>query len=149
MRLNVLLFILLLFTEVISAQESKDQEGFKFSNESEVSIIETGGNSNVETYNGKTLSRFEGKKSIYKISGHYIVSFFETEDENGETIKAESARNWDIMGKYERKFTKRINGFTALQYEGDVFSGFKQIVFSSFGYNFLQTVFSFVSSGFL
>lgn len=108
------------------SEEKVEEPSFKFTNESEVSLIQTGGNSNVETYNGKTLSKFDKKKSVYSVSGHYTVAFYKTTDDDGDSVKAESARNWSAQGKYERKLSDRFNGFTAVLYEGDEFSGFKQ-----------------------
>lgn len=96
------------------------------SNESEFSLIQSGGNSSVETYNAKTLSKLESKKRTYSLSGHYTVSFYESIDSDGDSFKSESARNWDIKGKYEQILSSDLSGFAALQYEGDEFSGFKQ-----------------------
>lgn len=45
----------------------------KFSNESEISVIQTGGNSTVETYNGKTTSQWVNAKNIYSFGGHYTL----------------------------------------------------------------------------
>lgn len=38
----------------------------------------------------------------------------------------ESARNWDVKAKYEHTLTKYIDGFLAIQYQGNEFSGYKQ-----------------------
>lgn len=113
-------------TETKTEEKAEKKKVNKLSNESEVSLIQTGGNTNVETYNAKTLTKYEMEKSVFELSGHYTVAFFETTDDDGDTVKAESARNWDMKGKYERVISSRFNGFTALQYEGDEFSGFKQ-----------------------
>lgn len=110
----------------LSALGEEVEQHSKLSNESEVSLIQTGGNSNVETYNGKTLTAYELSKSVYSLSGHYTVAFYKTVDDSGNSVKAESARNWDARGKYERVVNPRFNIFGALQYEGNKFSGYKQ-----------------------
>jgi putative salt-induced outer membrane protein len=93
----------------------------KYSNESELSLVQTGGNSSVETYNAKTLNKWEGQKRLYTVNGHYTLGMSEQNDE-----KVESARNWSGRGKYEQVLTEHINGFASLQYEGDEFAGYKQ-----------------------
>ena len=49
----------------------------KYSNESEFSLVQTGGNSNVETYNAKTLNKWEGQKRLYTVNGHYTLGMSE------------------------------------------------------------------------
>ncbi|MBT4789956.1 MAG: DUF481 domain-containing protein [Halobacteriovoraceae bacterium] len=114
-------FLVLLLLPTMTFAESK------FSNESEVSLIQTGGNSSVETYNAKTKSTWEADKSIYVLAGHYTLGTSENKvDNTNETEKVESARNWDAQFRYEQVLTNVLNGFLAVQYEGDEFSGFKQ-----------------------
>lgn len=96
------------------------------SNESELSIIQTGGNSNVATYNVKTQTKFSYQKYSNTIGGHYFLSVYEDDNDNGDTVDIESARNWDIFVKTERIYSKRFNFFTQVQMEGDTFSGFTQ-----------------------
>jgi putative salt-induced outer membrane protein len=99
----------------------------QFGNESELSLIQTGGNSTIETYNAKTLSKWERDKRIYSFGGHYTLGYSEVVNEvTTENEKVESARNWDVMGRYEQKLSNKLNGFTSLQYEADIFAGFKQ-----------------------
>lgn len=99
----------------------------KFSNESEVSLIQTGGNSSVETYNAKTLSKWAKEKRTYSFGGHYTLGTAEQTDETtGDSQKVESARNWDVMGKYEQILSGKLSGYFSVQYEGDKFSGINQ-----------------------
>lgn len=97
----------------------------KFSNESELSLLQTGGNTNLETYNISTKSTKKFEKRVLSLSGHYTFGTSEVEN-NGQTQTVESARNWDAKLTYEQVLTKRVNGVVAIQYEGDEFSGFKQ-----------------------
>lgn len=99
----------------------------KFSNESEVSIIQTGGNSSVETYNAKTLSKWARTKRTYSFGGHYTLGSSEQTDEvTGDKETIESARNWDVMAKYEQILSGKLSGYLAIQYQGDKFSGYNQ-----------------------
>lgn len=98
----------------------------KFSNESEVSSIQTGGNSKVETYNLKTLSKWNKEKSTFSFGGHYTLSASEQVNEDGDEEKITSARNWDVNIKYERELSEKLSVFTAIIYEGDEFSGIDQ-----------------------
>lgn len=88
----------------------------QFSNESEVSSVATGGNSKVETYLVKTLNKFEAEKNIYQVSGHYTY---------GESSEQVSARDWDLSGKYERRFSEHFSWFVGEVIEGYRFQGIK------------------------
>lgn len=96
----------------------------KFSNESEFSLIEASGNSNLETYNLKTTSSFKTEKREYTFGGHYTLG--ETEDTNGTMV--ESARNWDVNAKYVQDLTHthKTAGFIGIKVEGDKFAGIKR-----------------------
>jgi putative salt-induced outer membrane protein len=99
----------------------------KFSNESEVSIVQTGGNSGVETYNGKTLSKWERTKRVYSFGGHYMLGMTENRIEGtNDKEKVESARNWDVLTKYEQTLSEKLHGIASVQFEGNEFSGLKQ-----------------------
>ncbi|MAX65563.1 MAG: DUF481 domain-containing protein [Bacteriovoracaceae bacterium] len=116
-KFSYLIFLLPLF----SFAESN------ISNESEFALLQTGGNSVVETYNAKTMTTLEVGKSSYILSGHYTLSKSEKVDEQtNEKDVVESARNWDVMLKYERELSKSFSGYTAFSIEGDKFKGIKQ-----------------------
>ena len=70
-KFSYLIFLLPLF----SFAESN------ISNESEFALLQTGGNSVVETYNAKTMTTLEVGKSSYILSGHYTLSKSEKVDE--------------------------------------------------------------------
>ena len=125
------------FSAKATDQGESEKAAYKLSNESELSLIQIGGNTNVETYNGKTLTKYEKEKSVFAVSGHYTVAFYKTVDTDGDSVTRESARNWDLLGKYERVLSENINGFVGLQYEGDEFSGFKQRENIDFGGKYL------------
>lgn len=124
---SILLVLLVPFIVFAETEPAKEAAETKFNNESELSLIQTGGNSTVETYNGKTKSTWTKGKRIYSFGGHYTLGYSEvTDDTTGDDEKKENVRNWDVNGRYEQVLSKSINGFSAVKYEGDEFSGYKQ-----------------------
>lgn len=106
--------------------ETEEQPQKKVKNESELSFIQIGGNSNVENYNVSTKTQLTEDKFIYTLGGSYFLSLYESTDEDGDTVDVESARNWIASLKLERDLNKRVNIFTQVLMEGDKFSGFTQ-----------------------
>jgi putative salt-induced outer membrane protein len=88
----------------------------KWSTESELAYLQSGGNSEVSTTNAKTSNVNEWTLNKVRYGGHYIYG------ENADTV---SARNWDVNLKYERELSER----TALTFgeilEGNKFNGIK------------------------
>ena len=95
-------------------------------NETELSLIQSGGNSSVETYNAKTEFSLKKVKRAYSFGGHYTLGSSDKVLDDGKKEKSESARNWDAHTRYEQDISKRFSGFLGLQFEGDEFSGYKQ-----------------------
>jgi putative salt-induced outer membrane protein len=113
-------FLLLLLPIIANAQT-------KFNNETELALIQTGGNSSVETFNTKTASKWINEKRTYIFSGHYTLGSSESVDETtGDKEKVESAKNWDVLARYEQGLSQNVSSFLSLQVEGDTFSGYKQ-----------------------
>lgn len=101
--------------------------GKQLSSTNELSIVSTGGNSRVETYNAKTDSQYKMGKRKLRFSGHYTLGLGEPEDsEDNDDKLVESARNWDARIAYEQEVTLHQSLFSAVQYEGNTFSGFSQ-----------------------
>jgi putative salt-induced outer membrane protein len=92
---------------------------YKFSNESEFSMVKTGGNSNLETYNLKTESTYTRSNSTFGVGGHYTLGTAENAS-TGES--EENARNWDGHLKYEHSLSKSFSAYAGWQIEGDKFS---------------------------
>jgi len=86
----------------------------EFSHESEVSILNSGGNSDFSTWNLKSRNDYKLSKSIYQLSGHYTY---------GEAGEFETARSWDAKLGYERVLKKGWRGYVSQQVEGDKFKG--------------------------
>jgi putative salt-induced outer membrane protein YdiY len=116
--------LLLLLTLIIV----NDSFSAEWNNESELSVIQTGGNTKLETYNFSTLTKYQHLKSIYTLGGHYTLgtAVVTDSDDSTQTVKKESARNWDAHTKYEQVLSEILNGFVAIKIEGDEFSGYKQ-----------------------
>lgn len=121
--MNLLLFILTLFSINVWAQ---------FTHESEVSLVQTGGNSEVETNNLKTTNLYTWESNQFKFGGHYIY---------GETNNGVSARNWDVNGKYERAISPHFSLTAGEIIEGNHFTGIKARYNSDLGirYYFIKT----------
>lgn len=88
----------------------------QFTNESELAIVQTGGNSEVQTNNAKTTNIYKWSLNQIKFGGHYIY---------GETNNGVSARNWDVNGKYEREVSPHLSLTAGEVLEGNRFTGIK------------------------
>lgn len=105
--MRILIAALLLVPAVCLAQ---------FTNESELSMVKTGGNSEVQTTNTKTTNLYKWDKSQVKAGGHYTY---------GESNNGVSARNWDVNGKFERELSAHVSYFVGEVLEGNNFTGIK------------------------
>jgi putative salt-induced outer membrane protein len=105
--MRLLVTALLLFPALCFAQ---------YSNESELALVKTGGNSDVQTTNAKTTNLFKWDTNQFKTGGHYIY---------GETNNGVSARNWDVNGKYEREVSPHVSYYLGEVLEGNNFTGIK------------------------
>jgi hypothetical protein len=88
----------------------------QFTNETELSLVQAGGNSDIQTNNFKTSSLYTWEKNQLKLGGHYIY---------GETNNGVSARNWDINSKYERELSYHLSVTMGEVVEGNRFTGIK------------------------
>jgi putative salt-induced outer membrane protein len=88
----------------------------QLTNQSEVSMVTAGGNSQLKAYNTKTAHKYVMDKSNLYLGGHYTY---------GESAESLSARNWDFNSKFDHvvhhKFSLMIGQIT----EGDNFQGIK------------------------
>ena len=117
-------FLVLTVTVLTSASAFAQKS--PFSHKSELAIVSTGGNSRVETYNAKVDNKYVAGKRTYGLSGHYTLSLSEQEGAEDNADLVESTKNWDWRVSYEQKLNKNISLFTAVQFEGDIFSGIEQ-----------------------
>ncbi len=123
LKMSILSILFSLFTLNTYAQ---------FSNESEVSVVVTGGNTEVEVYNAKTTNQYKFDKNVFTLGGHYMY---------GTTTNVLSSRNWDVNSKYERLFNETFGAFLGAIYEGDEFAGIDNRINTDLGssYHFLKT----------
>ena len=93
------------------------------STETEVSLFNATGNTEVDTFNLRNKSELKMGKHVTQFGGHYTLS----ESENQSTGDKEiNARNWDIFAKYEKKLAEKLNSLYRVQAEGDKFAGIKR-----------------------
>ena len=85
----------------------------QYSNESELTVIMNGGNTEQETWNAKTLNTLVKEKNTFKLGGHYSY---------GKADEELNTRNWDINARYERAFNDKWSVFAAAQLEEDFFA---------------------------
>ncbi|MFX3689163.1 MAG: DUF481 domain-containing protein [Peredibacter sp.] len=89
----------------------------EFKHETQLGVVVTGGNTEVEIYNGKTtntLSWGKDDRNHVTFGGHYMY---------GTSSGVENSRNWDVNTKYERSLSKTIGVFTGVKVEADEFAG--------------------------
>jgi putative salt-induced outer membrane protein len=88
----------------------------QYTNQSEVSMVTTGGNSQLKTYNTKTTNKYIWAKNTLDFGGHYTY---------GESAQSLSARNWDINTKYGTELSDRLSAVLGQITEGNNFQGIK------------------------
>jgi len=118
-----LLLLALLFSTSAFAQ---------YSNESELTVIVNGGNTEQETWNAKTLNTYVKEKNTFKLGGHYSY---------GKADEELNTRNWDINARYERALNNKWSAFAAAQLEEDFFASLDYRWNYDLGgiYNFFKT----------
>jgi putative salt-induced outer membrane protein YdiY len=99
----------------------------KLVHESELSLIQSGGNAEVQTTNTKTTNIYDWDLNKVTFGGHYIY---------GETSEGVSARNWDANGKYEREVSPHFSIVTGEVIEGNRFNGVKARYNSDLGFKY-------------
>lgn len=88
----------------------------KLSHESELSIVNSGGNSELQAYNGQTKNKYQFEKNSLAFGGHYTY---------GEANNSLSARNWDVNTKYEFGLSEDFSAIVGEIIEGNNFQDVK------------------------
>lgn len=88
----------------------------QFTHQSELGIVVTGGNTELQVYNGKVTNTYTQDKNVYTLGGHYMY---------GTSFEVENSRNWDINAKYQRDLNDKFGAFVGTVYEGDEFAGIR------------------------
>lgn len=83
-------------------------------NETEVSLIKTGGNSDTETYGLKSKGEYNFGKHVIALAGYYNFS---------QTDSITSKENWSLGAKYDQVFLEKLGVYLGEVVEGDRFKG--------------------------
>ncbi|WP_127716355.1 DUF481 domain-containing protein [Halobacteriovorax sp. HLS] len=104
----------------------------QFTSEDEVSLLTTGGNTDVKTYDIQSDNKYILDKNSFRMKGHYTFS-------ESETVT--NAENWDLTLRFDRALTETIEGFLGQGVESNRFSGFSRRYNSDLGvkYTYLKT----------
>lgn len=102
----------------------------QLTNESELAIIQSGGNSEVQTTNGKTSNVYKWDKYSALFGGHYTY---------GETTDNVSVRNWDVNGKVEQEIRQNMSFVLGEIIEGNKFIAIKARYNSDIGVKYYYT----------
>ncbi|WPU66909.1 DUF481 domain-containing protein [Peredibacter starrii] len=104
----------------------------QLTNESELAYVQTGGNSDVQTANAKTVNIYTWPSHKFTFGGHYIY---------GETNNGVSARNWDGNGRVEKSLSEHLSLTLGEVIEGNRFTGIKTRYNSDVGakYYYIKT----------
>lgn len=108
----VFLFTLLLFP---FAQAEETKPGW--TNESELAIVTTSGNSEGESYSGKEKTTYTLEKNVFTNTAHYLRS---------QTRGTETALQWDVGLRYEFNFSDLWAAYLGYLIEADPYSGYVQ-----------------------
>ncbi len=100
--------------------------------ESELSMVNANGNSDLQAYNASTKNTYQFSKNALLFGGHYTY---------GEANNSLSARNWDVFSKYEFGINERVALLLAETIEGNRFQDVKARYNSDLGakYSFIKT----------
>ena len=104
---NIILLFIILFPMTSFAQ---------LKNETELSVLASGGNSEVQTTNAKTTNLYKWEKYSSTFGGHY------TYGENGSSV---SVRNWDVNVRLEREISRKFALVVGEIIEGNKFTSIK------------------------
>lgn len=100
----------------------------QWKNESALTIIKTGGNTELETYSAKTESTLKKEKRSYSFGGHYTLGTkgVDNNDDGEFDGKEDTARNWDAHARYTQDLTVKTAAFIGIIFQGDEFAGYEQ-----------------------
>jgi putative salt-induced outer membrane protein len=115
MKIILIAFVALLSASVVAQN--------KFSHESGLTLIETAGNTETETYDLSTKNVYDTTVRKYILSGHYTLSSVE---DNNDATDNTTARNWDIKLGMEQSLSEKLFAIFSIQYEGNEFANLNQ-----------------------
>ena len=96
-----------------------------FSNESSVSIVQTGGNAVSEAYNASTETTYKPGPREYRFYGNYTLSYADDPKVEGVEVE-ETARNWIVGVDVTQDLSKKTGLVVGQNVEGNEFTGFER-----------------------
>lgn len=104
----------------------------QFTSEDEVSLLSTGGNTDVKTYDLQSDNKYIFDKNSIQLKGHYTFS---------ESDSERNAENWDITLRYDHVLSATLETFVAQGVESNRFSGYARRYNSDLGlkYTLIKT----------
>lgn len=133
--MKFLTLLLIIFTTSVIAQDKSIQTEAdkkataefvnKFSHESSLSVVQTGGNAVSESYSFDTTNIFTTEPREYKFYGNYVLSYADDPEVQGIDTQ-ETARNWQVGAATVFKIVEKVGINTGIMFEGNEFAGIKQ-----------------------
>lgn len=106
------------------------QEKSPWTNESEVAVVNVGGNTQSESYSAKQKSSYKFDLNTLTGSGRYLQT---------EAGVVETAKSWDAALKFERELSDKWSLFVQHGAESNVYAGYTQRDNSDFGGKYFFT----------
>jgi putative salt-induced outer membrane protein len=116
---SLILISLAHFTALLLGFSSFAQEipNNKFTDESELALVSVSGNSSSNNVSAKQSNSYTFGKNTVKASGHYLRT---------QSSGVETARSWDLMGRYERVLYDSLSAYTGYGADSDPYAGYVQ-----------------------
>lgn len=89
----------------------------QFSSEDALSIVQTGGNTNLSTYIATSKNAYTLDKNIFKLNGKYTY---------GEAANIRNAEQWEILLRYDRDLNKKFGVYLSEEALANRFAGIKR-----------------------
>lgn len=104
---------MLFFSTVGFAQEQTKP----WSNESEASVVQVGGNTTSESYSAKSKTSYKVDTNVISITGRYLQT---------KSVGVETAKQWEASIRYERELGTHWAAFVQHGAESDWYAGYVQ-----------------------
>ena len=101
----------------MSQAQTPEAEKSPWKHESEISIVQVGGNSKAESYSAKQKTSVKLDLNTLTLSARYLQT---------KTAQVETAKSWDGSARYERELSNLWAAFVQHGAESDSYSGYIQ-----------------------
>ena len=102
---------------LISANVFAQEQVKAWSNESEASVVQVGGNTTSESYSAKSKTAYKFDANVVGITGRYLQT---------KSAGVETAKQWEAAARYEREFGTHWAAFVQHGAESDWYAGYVQ-----------------------